>query len=47
MEKIDNLLTVGNYAKKIGKTTQWVYMLIKSGKLKCKTIDGVQFVEIE
>lgn len=41
------LLTVANYAKKIGKTSQWVYKLIKSGKIKGQIIDGVQFVEVE
>jgi len=42
-----NLLTVHNYAKSIGKSTQWVYRLIKDGKVKCEIIDGMKFVKIK
>lgn len=45
MEK--KLIRVSNYAKSIGKTTQWVYELIKSGKLASEKIDGAVFVVVE
>jgi hypothetical protein len=41
------LKTVRNYSNEIGKTTTWVYQLIKDGKLKSKKIDGVTFIIAE
>ena len=40
-----NLIRIKTYADSIGKTTQWVYKCIKSGKLDVIKIDGVQFIE--
>jgi predicted DNA-binding transcriptional regulator AlpA len=40
----DTLITVRNYATKMGITTAWVYKLIAAGKVKSKIIDGVKFV---
>lgn len=45
MEK--KLIRVSTYASSIGKTTQWVYSLIKSGKLVSEKIDGAVFVVVE
>lgn len=39
------LMTVHNYAAKIGKTPQWVYQMIKDGTVKSEKIDGVIFVK--
>lgn len=38
------LITPKAYSLKIGKSRQWVYELIKAGKLKTRTISGVIFV---
>jgi len=39
-----NLITVANYAKKIGKSVQWVYELIRNNEVKCVNIDGKKFI---
>lgn len=46
--KIDKtkLMTVSNYATKIGKSTTWVYKLIEAGDLKSEKIDGVTFIKL-
>lgn len=41
---IDKLITVKNYATSVNKTTQYIYLLIKNGKLKSTIIDGKVFV---
>ena len=38
------ILTVSSYAAKVGHTTQWIYKLIKDGKLNTNVIDGVIFI---
>jgi hypothetical protein len=43
----DNLITVRNYAKIKNVTTQHIYSLMKSGKVKSHSIDGVKFVILE
>lgn len=40
----NNLMTVGKYAKHIGKSRQWVYEMIKAGDLKTEVISGVTFI---
>lgn len=40
-----NLLTVANYSYKIKKSREWVYKLIREGKLSAVEIDGVKFIE--
>ena len=40
------LVTVANYAKKIGKTPQWVYQLIAENEVKFEKIDGVIFIKL-
>lgn len=37
MENNEELVSVSDYAKRIGKSTQTVYNMIKSGKLQSKT----------
>jgi len=46
--KVDRtkLLTVNSYAKRIDKTVQHVYNLIKDKKVKSVIIDGVKFIEV-
>lgn len=41
------LLTVRNYANKIGKTSQWVYRLGERKDIEIVEIDGVKFVKVE
>jgi hypothetical protein len=43
----EKLITIRNYATSKSITTQYVYSLIKSGKVKYKEIDGVKFVVVE
>jgi hypothetical protein len=43
----EKLITIRNYANSKSITTQYVYSLIKSGKVKYKEIDGVKFVVVE
>jgi hypothetical protein len=43
----EKLITIRNYANSKNITTQYVYSLIKSGKVKYKEIDGVKFVVVE
>lgn len=40
-----DLITVAHYARKINKSVQWVYQLIKSGDVKSEVIDGKIFVK--
>lgn len=42
----DNLITVRNYAKLKGITTQYVYQLIRDEKIISVEIDGVKFIEV-
>ena len=46
MYDIKKLVTVRNYALKVGQTVQNVYNLIKKGVVKSIKIDGVNFIEI-
>ena len=41
------LITVNNYALKIGKSRTWVNKLVSLGKLTCIKIDGVKFIIVE
>ena len=41
------LMRVSNYARENKVSTQYVYKLIKSNKIKAKNIDGVWFVVVE
>lgn len=41
------LLTVKNYAKKIGHNRSWVYQLINSQRVDLVEIDGVKFVRVK
>jgi hypothetical protein len=43
----EKLITIRNYATSKSITTQYVYSLIKSGKIKHQEIDGVKFIVIE
>ena len=45
--KKEKLITIRNYAKSKGITTQYVYTLVKSGKVKYQEIDGVKFIVVE
>ena len=40
------LMTVANYAKKIGKSVQWVYELIRAGDVKIVNVDGKKFIQL-
>ena len=40
----DNLKTISNYAKQIGRVNERVRQLIKEGKIKTIFIDGKEFV---
>lgn len=42
----ENLKTVANYARDVGKSVQWIYELGKQKKLKIEKIDGVHFVNL-
>jgi hypothetical protein len=44
--KASDLMTVRNYANKIGKTSQWVYRLGEQKKIEIVEIDGVKFVNV-
>lgn len=44
--KEKELIRVSTYAKQIDKSVQWVYQLIKDGKLKLVEIDKVKFIEL-
>jgi hypothetical protein len=41
------LITIANYAKKIGKTPTWIYKLEKANKIQTTKIDGVKFVILD
>jgi predicted transcriptional regulator len=45
--KIDHtkLVTVSNYAERIGKTRQTIHNMIKNKELKTIKIDGVLFIK--
>ena len=43
---VNRLLTIPNYAKKVGKTRQLVWSMVKSGQLKWAEISGVKFIKI-
>lgn len=42
---ISNLMTIRNYAVKERVTVQYIYKLIRQGKMESLLIDGVQFVD--
>ena len=42
--KIRDLVTVGTYAKIVGKSRQHIYSLIKAKKLSTITIDEIVFI---
>ena len=42
--KIRDLVTVGTYAKTVGKSRQHIYSLIKAKKLSTITIDEIVFI---
>jgi hypothetical protein len=42
----EKLLKPSTLAEKIGKSTRWINAMLKSGKLRSITIDGVRFVDI-
>ena len=46
--KIDKtkLRKISSYARIINKSVQWVYELVKEGKLEMVEIDGVKFIKI-
>ncbi|MHB8904877.1 MAG: hypothetical protein ACYC6D_01985 [Melioribacteraceae bacterium] len=46
MTKVENeeLLTVANFAKKVGIDRKMIYYFIQRDKLDCKVIDGVKFI---
>ena len=41
---ITKLIKFSNYAKKMGFSRQWIYMLAKEGKLSVVEIDKVKFI---
>lgn len=43
----ENLLNIKNYATKENVTPSYIYKLVKEGKMKTITIDGVQFINIK
>lgn len=45
--KVDRtkLVTIKNYASRIGKTPQRVYQMAEEGSLEMVTIDGVKFIQ--
>ncbi|HTB30997.1 MAG TPA: hypothetical protein VK808_03175 [Bacteroidia bacterium] len=42
----ENLRTVKNYALSKQVTPSYIYKLVKSNKMECVTIDGVQFIDL-
>ena len=42
---IHNLMTIKNYALKQKVTPSYIYKLVKEGKMKVVSIDGVQFID--
>ena len=46
MEILTKLVRISTYAKKIGKSTAWVYKLIDKGEIELIRIDGVNFIKI-
>ena len=42
--KTQNLVRISTYARTNNKSVQWVYSLIKSGKVKFVIVDGVKFI---
>ena len=41
------LLTVRNYANKVGKTVAWIYRLGERKEIDIIEIDGVKFVKVK
>lgn len=41
----NNLITISTYAKSRDQTVQWIYSLIKDGKIEQVEIDGVKFLD--
>lgn len=42
-----NLRTIKNYADNEGKTTSYIYKLIKEQRMSSFNIDGVQFIDVK
>lgn len=42
---VENLKTVGSYAKKINRNRSRVYQMIAEGKLETIKIDGITFIK--
>lgn len=45
--EVDNLRTIKNYAAGEGVTAQYIYKLIKDGRMSDFQIDGVQFIDVK
>ena len=43
---IDNLVTINDFGKMIGKSRVWIYELIKRGEIKPTEIRGKKFIDI-
>ena len=43
----NELCTIANYAKRIGKSVTWVYQLGRLKEIEIVEIDGVKFVKIK
>lgn len=41
-----DLIRVSTYARQINKSVDWVYKLIRSGKIECEEIDGTKFIKV-
>lgn len=41
-----NLLTIKNWADKMGITASYVYKLVKDGRVEVEDIDGVKFIDL-
>ena len=44
---LNNLRTIKNYAAGEGVTAQYIYKLIKEGRMSDFQIDGVQFIDVK
>ena len=42
--KKQKLVRISTYARSHNRSVQWVYSLIKSGKVKYEIVDGVKFI---
>lgn len=44
---ISHLMTIKNFALKERVTAQYIYKLIKQGRMEAMVIDGVQFIDVQ